>query len=148
METMISLRELMLFFLTLAGVAALVLLAIALAKVSTLASRAKQILEENRAALRDTVKAMPPLVQDAGKAVADTKNTLETVLPKAQVISGNVESITADGRAALGTVKQVTQVVGDGVKNTVYTIEEGVQDTADGVKLIGELLRMIVSTFS
>ena len=148
MKTMISLGEMMLLLLTIAGVAALVVAAIAMAKVSALVSRAKQVLEENRQALRDTVKAMPSLVQDAGTAVADTKKTMETVLPQVQTISGNVETITNDGRAALGTVKQVTEVIGAGVTNTVHTIEEGMQDTADGVRLIAELIRMAVSMFS
>ena len=148
METMISLRELMLLLLTIAGVAALVVVAIAMAKVSALASRAKQVLDENRLAIRDTVKAMPPLVQDAGKTVADTRKTMETVLPRTQTIAENVDAITTDGRAALGTVKQVSEVIGNGVKNTVHTIEEGMQDTADGVKLIAELIRMVISMFS
>lgn len=148
MKTMISLGEMMLLLLTIAGVAALVVVAIAMAKVSALASRAKQVLDENRLAIRDTVKAMPSLVQDAGKTIADTKKTMETALPQVKTISANVESITADGRAALGTVKQVTEVIGNGVKNTVHTIEEGMQETADGVRLIAELIRMVISMFS
>jgi predicted PurR-regulated permease PerM len=148
MDTMISLREMMLLFLTIAGVAALVVVAIAMAKVSALASRAKQMLEENRLAIKDTVKAMPALIQDAGKAVGDTKNSIETLLPRVQTITANVESITTDGRATLGTVKEVTEVVGNGVKNTVKTIEEGMQDTADGVRLIAELIRLVISLFS
>jgi archaellum component FlaC len=148
MDTMISLREMMLLFLTIAGVAALVVVAIAMAKVSALASRAKQMLEENRLAFKDTVKAMSALIQDAGKAVGDTKNSIETLLPRVQTITANVESITTDGRATLGTVKEVTEVVGNGVKNTVKTIEEGMQDTADGVRLIAELIRLVISLFS
>ena len=148
MRTMISLGDMMLILLTIAGVAALVFVAIAMSKVSSLASRAKQVLDENRPAIRDTVKAMPSLVQDAGKSVADTKKTLETVLPQVHTIAGNAEAITNDSRQALDTVKQVTEVVGTGVKNTVHTIEEGMQDTADGVRLIAELIRMVVSMFS
>ena len=148
MKTMISLGEMMLLLLTIAGVAALVLVAIAMAKVSALASRAKEVLDENRPAIRDTVKAMPPLVQDAGKTVADTRKALETVLPQVTTISGNVEAITTDGRETIGMVKRVADVIGNGVKNTVHTIEEGMQDTADGVRLIAELIRMVISVFS
>jgi len=148
MRTMISLGDMMLILLTIAGVAALVFVAIAMSRVSSLASRAKQVLDENRLAIRETVKAMPPLLQDAGKTVADTKETLETVLPRVKTISGNVQVITTDGRQTLDTVKRVTEVVGNGVKRTVHTIEEGMEDTADGVRLIAELIRMVVSMFS
>lgn len=148
MRTMISLGDMMLILLAIAGVAALVFVAIAMSKVSSLASRAKQVLDENRMAIRETVKAMPPLLQDAGKTVADTQKTLETVLPRTKTISANIESITTDGRQTLDTVKRVTEVVGNGVKRTVNTIEEGMQDTADGVRLIAELIRMVVSMFS
>ena len=107
MKTMISLGDMMLVLLTIAGVAALIFVAIAMVKVSALASRAKQVLDKTRLAVRDTLKGMPALVQDAGKSVADAKKTLDTVLPQLKTITGNMEVITTDGRETLGTVKQV-----------------------------------------
>lgn len=148
METMISLSDMMLLLLTIAGVAALVVISIAMSKVGSLAGRLKQTLDENKQAIRDTVKAMPPLIKDAGEAVANTKKTLNTVLPRCEVISGNVEAMTTDGRAAVNTVKQVSEVIGNGVRNTVNVVQEGMQETADGVRLIAELIRMVISMFS
>jgi|GEM_PF-6030219 len=148
MKTMISLGEMMLILLTIAGVAALVFVAIAMSKISSLASRTKQVLDENRLAIRETVKAMPGLVKETGETVADTKKTLDTVLPRTKVITANMESITTDGRETLDTVKRVTEVVGNGVKRTVHTIEEGMEETADGVRLIADMIRMVVSMFS
>lgn len=148
MDTMISLREFLLLLLTIAGVAAFIFVAIAMGKVSGAAGSLKKILEDNRQGVRDAVKEIPAFFRETGEAVSATKKSIEVMMPHLQTTSENMEAVTADAKATLNTVKQVTGTIETGVKNVVNTVQDGMQDTADGVRLIAELIRLVVSMFS
>ncbi|HHU54198.1 MAG TPA: DUF948 domain-containing protein [Clostridiaceae bacterium] len=138
-EVTISLSELLSVLLYLAGIVAIVLLAVLFYRLAATFKKAKDLLDEMALPLTQTVNQLPDIIKKTDQTLADVNTITESA---AKNIPGIIDKV-ADVTTSVGTTVETVADITNNVIGTVNNIFSKGKKAASGINLQG-----ITSKFS
>ncbi|MDO5301499.1 MAG: hypothetical protein Q4E76_03260 [Tissierellia bacterium] len=133
MDTTIQLRDLLQILLYLAGIGALVYLALVLKNVYGIVKTVNGKMNEHAAVIDDTMQKIPTLTDNATILTNNASRLSTDAAEMAQVVKPEVEKIAGTVGQLTGTVDDIARSVDETtlrLSNTARVVSDSVSDTA------------------
>ena len=147
MNATITVKELLTFILYILGIGLLGYLIALVKNTNKIVSKAKNIIEENEEEINTTLKQLPDISTNANHISKDLKELLEDISPEVTGLAANANSITENLDATSEKVFNTVDIVSESISETALTIEHNVQNAADYIQLIMEIIDIVKNAF-
>lgn len=147
MNATITVKELLTFILYILGIGVLGYLIALVKNTNKIVSKAKNIIEENEEEIHTTLKQLPDISTNANHISKDLKELLEDISPEVTGLAANANSITENLDTTSEKVFNTVDIVSESISETALTIEHNVQNAADYIQLIMEIIDIVKNAF-
>lgn len=157
MEATITLSDLLVILLSVAGIFALVYLGLVLKNATDILKMVKGKLEEHDEIIDDTFRKIPTITDNAtvitanaSRITTDTTELIETVKPEVEKIaasvgqvSGTVDDVARSIDETSNRVSDTVNVVSDSISTTAQTISFNADNIFDYLYMMREVIEAI-----
>lgn len=144
MEITISINEIMIFLLALAGIGALVYLLLLFKKATEVLSIAKDLINNRKTELDKTIASLPEIMENVNTITAKSTLLVDNIDDMVTNSKDNIEGIISSANSSLSDINRITETansvvyrVGSTAETAVDSVDSIASNIADVSRLFG-----------
>lgn len=139
----ITVGDLFLILLSLAGIAALAYLAILFVNLTKTVKAINTLVKNNETELDTVIKNLPGITKNIGEITEQTNAMIAKVEPDISSITNKVSGIVEKAESATGSVTNTVDYLSTSVVDTADNIKYGINSVTDYLALFYEIIQVL-----